>query len=408
MKELLDYSKVEVDAAQWFIDEERQQYVNVDGETLEQMFGEFMEIHSFIGRVQSDLKWNCLFIGWALKDILDRRLYNYVRNKTSYSMHGYTSFYKFVKEVYGIKERTAKRMVAVAREFCQASDTTGVSEERLKTLPVCQLKLAYVNYSYSQLAELMGIEEQYRPRIPVSASVRDIQKVSKLYKSGYVPRALDTYQDDVQEYVKRQKEEKEKKNSEQKRLTFVPAKTVPTLALEKETFEDDERDISTPTEERKVELEAIRSGLSAQLELLKRNYPEWEGFAIRAKYALEEEKPDLLSLPNKNSTLAQGCAAKGKLSLKNEKERKEWLSNYRSWGVWLDVPQVSKRYYRYDFVNGASVVVEENQELFMYATKPTTFTRYAILDKSCPTFCEGRVGGGSGVVTWLTKHVKEI
>ena len=45
--------------------------------------------------------------------------------------------------------------------------------------------------------------------------------------------------------------------------------------------------------------------------------------------------------------------------LPNEKRRKAWLENYRAWGVWLRVPQLGMTYYRYDFGNGDSVIVDE-------------------------------------------------
>lgn len=129
---------------------------------------------------------------------------------------------------------------------------------------------------------------------------------------------------------------------------------------------------------------------------------------MNVTYALEEEKPDEL-ITRKSSKLAAGKAATGKLSLKNSTERKEWLDNYKTWGVWLDVPQVSKRYYRYNFVNGAAVIVEENLEFYNYV-KPhlRTFNRYCIIDEECPEFAEGKVDGLSGVIEWMTKHAKEI
>ena len=45
------------------------------------------------------------------------------------------------------------------------------------------------------------------------------------------------------------------------------------------------------------------------------------------------------------------------VSLTNEKQRKEWLHNYEKWGVWLDVPPLKMKYYRYDFGNGDYCIV---------------------------------------------------
>ena len=45
--------------------------------------------------------------------------------------------------------------------------------------------------------------------------------------------------------------------------------------------------------------------------------------------------------------------------LTNEKQRKEWLHDYQKWGVWMDVPALEMKYYRYDFGNGDYVIVTE-------------------------------------------------
>ena len=43
--------------------------------------------------------------------------------------------------------------------------------------------------------------------------------------------------------------------------------------------------------------------------------------------------------------------------LKNNDQRKEWIENYSSWPVWIDLEQTGERYYRYDFVSGVSFVI---------------------------------------------------
>ncbi len=44
--------------------------------------------------------------------------------------------------------------------------------------------------------------------------------------------------------------------------------------------------------------------------------------------------------------------------LKNNDERKEWLNNYQSFGVWYEDEHIGCTYYKYDFDNGARLVVE--------------------------------------------------
>ena len=43
--------------------------------------------------------------------------------------------------------------------------------------------------------------------------------------------------------------------------------------------------------------------------------------------------------------------------LKNNDQRKEWIDNFETWPIWIDVEQTGERYYRYDFDSGVSFVI---------------------------------------------------
>ena len=45
--------------------------------------------------------------------------------------------------------------------------------------------------------------------------------------------------------------------------------------------------------------------------------------------------------------------------MKNNDQRKEWLRDYKSWGLWYEDKNVGIKYYKYDFANGARLIVEE-------------------------------------------------
>lgn len=45
--------------------------------------------------------------------------------------------------------------------------------------------------------------------------------------------------------------------------------------------------------------------------------------------------------------------------MKNNDQRKEWLRDYKSWGLWYEDKNMGIKYYKYDFVNGARLIVEE-------------------------------------------------
>ena len=45
--------------------------------------------------------------------------------------------------------------------------------------------------------------------------------------------------------------------------------------------------------------------------------------------------------------------------LKNNDQRKEWLSKYKDWGVWYRDEHIDVNYYKYDFADGSRLVVSE-------------------------------------------------
>ena len=44
--------------------------------------------------------------------------------------------------------------------------------------------------------------------------------------------------------------------------------------------------------------------------------------------------------------------------MKNNDQRKAWLRDYKSWGLWYADEHIGARYYKYDFDNGARLIVE--------------------------------------------------
>lgn len=45
--------------------------------------------------------------------------------------------------------------------------------------------------------------------------------------------------------------------------------------------------------------------------------------------------------------------------MRNNDQRKEWLRNYKAWGLWYTDEHIGVRYYKYDFENGACLIAEE-------------------------------------------------
>lgn len=53
-------------------------------------------------------------------------------------------------------------------------------------------------------------------------------------------------------------------------------------------------------------------------------------------------------------------------ALKNNDQRKEWLANYKSWGLWYRDENIDVNYYKYDFIDGSRLVVAEYPQRHSY------------------------------------------
>ena len=45
-------------------------------------------------------------------------------------------------------------------------------------------------------------------------------------------------------------------------------------------------------------------------------------------------------------------------AMRNNNQRKAWLRDYKSWGLWYTDEHIGARYYKYDFENGARLIAE--------------------------------------------------
>ncbi len=122
----------------------------------------------------------------------------------------------------------------------------------------------------------------------------------------------------------------------------------------------------------------------------------------------DEEYDDLIK--NLDSLIKPKDKAKAKLlNMKNEKARRAWLDGFRSWGVWLGVPQVDKTFYRYNFANGCALIIEVGFEYWSFSSNGDAQERvsYSIIDDKHTKFNSKGISY-TDVVAWLTVHAKEI
>lgn len=89
--------------------------------------------------------------------------------------------------------------------------------------------------------------------------------------------------------------------------------------------------------------------------------------------------------------------------MKNNDQRKEWLRAYKNWGLWYEDKNIGVKYYKYDFQNGARLIVEE------YAPDPGEQKSWWV-SRTTETYYMHLVGGpepdrAGGVPKW-TYHTR--
>lgn len=97
------------------------------------------------------------------------------------------------------------------------------------------------------------------------------------------------------------------------------------------------------------------------------------------------------------------CSSDTLPEMKNNDQRKEWLRAYKDWGLWYEDKNIGVKYYKYDFQNGARLIMEE------YAPDPGEQKSWWV-SRTTETYYMHLVGGpepdrAGGVPKW-TYHTR--
>lgn len=112
------------------------------------------------------------------------------------------------------------------------------------------------------------------------------------------------------------------------------------------------------------------------------------------------------------SAVSNGSVAKSScLNLKNKSERENFLSEYKSWGVWLFVPELELTCYKYKFANGAELVVTESHCYDYYGlgtSRRAMLVRYHLKDNDERNFFDLSGIAKTYVLEYMTNNAKEL
>lgn len=150
---------------------------------------------------------------------------------------------------------------------------------------------------------------------------------------------------------------------------------------------------------------------AAYEEYRERQKAEKESDQTSGQENVETDVVNLQDFEKNLSSVSSGPVVKSSLlNFKNKSERENFLSEYKSWGVWLSVPELELTCYKYKFANGDELVVSESY----YWTDPHYYhknkhlqVRYHLLNKERQFFDLSGIAK-TYVLEYMTNKAKEI
>ena len=267
------------------------------------------------------------------------------RNNEYYRDFGFDSLADFADANFGLDKSALSRCLKVYERFslCQNGSHKMFIDDR------------YKDYSYSQLCEMVSMDEGQLEGVKPSMTVKEIRSLKKKPDSPVPELGKVATSQQVEEkhderwFVKQYMEispgesekiaeicRREKSNSD--RAKAVQKELSPYGAYSHGSSDFD------------FSFDRFVKGCDFRIGMEKIHL-KYQQFIIEFM-ALMEDGAILLELPK----------------LKNDTQRKEWLENYKSWGLWYCDENIDVNYYKFDFSDGSRLIVSEYPQREAYWT----------------------------------------
>ena len=316
-----------------------------------------------------------------------------IRDKSLFLEDGYKSIWEFAEDNYGIKRSTASRWMAMNDRFSKNGNTPILSEE-------------YISFGKSQLQEMLYLDDKQMEEVKPDMTAREIRGI----------RTLDPEPEEIEEWISEQVPGQmcvedypellpEEEHSPEKCITgksksgicgaaaycsenysccsecdqdcnsrcgWLDAvcdvaqdeikENIPSDPVQKEDAkpelceeisEKTDLDIAREENEKyKRYLEMAKEGFGSN-DIRIRTYKVLVAALARYIHDLDmamnpPKEPEQPELP----------------IFRNNDQRKEWLRNYKDWGIWYTDEHIGCTYYKYDFENGARLIAEEYESQY--------------------------------------------
>lgn len=236
-------------------------------------------------------------IGWYLKHIQDNELYR---------EDGYANINECAAEQFGYSQSTVSRFIGICKKFSKNHNSPELDEK-------------YSGFDKSQMIEMLPMSSEQLEEVRPEMTVRQIRDIKESGK----PKEKKIYEPEDAEEIN------------------VPGQTsieedFPEYMPDEGTFDsfDTQGENYATSHKDQAERNSDEGNESIENSVVDGAYKEIGTFSQ------EITQPKLPVL-------------------KNIEQRKEWLKNYKDWGLWYRDDNIDVNYYKFDFEDGSRLVVAE-------------------------------------------------
>lgn len=320
---------------------------------------------------------SCVSVGFHLKAIRDRELFRDA---------GYDTLWDYAADQFGISKSSASRYMEINDRFSIGGNTPMLQKE-------------YKDFSKSQLQEMISLSPEQARKVTAKTTVKQIREMKTPKKKVEEPVKV-VEQKEIPGQVFEKAPEESVATSQQKKVpdTEVGSRHCITgkskygscnccgyggVQCCKECSEDCNVRCGWLDEAQEKPQESIRAIVQYDRSTLERMIKDTE-FSLEqmrdywiqnqpltyAKYAMQLQAYKMFMEYNDQAPIVELHEQPELPLLKNNDQRKEWLQNYQSWGLWYEDKNIGCRYYKYDFECGAKLIVAEYDNHSPHAYSP--------------------------------------
>ena len=243
-------------------------------------------------------------IGWYLKHIRDNQLY---------VEDGYANIYECAADQFGYSQSSVSRFINICEKFSKNQNSP-------------ELDTRYAGFDKSQMIEMLPLNSDELAKVTPDMTVSQIRGIKSDRKTKSSESQPEEANIPGQTSI-------EKDFSE-----YMPSSTA------SNTTDSGSKEYATPHNENKNP-----------------DQPEDVSADITDQPNADVEQELLSSLQSGGSSIQPEFPV-----LKNNDQRKEWLANYKAWGLWYTDSNIDVNYYKYDFLDGSRLIVAEHPQRYNY------------------------------------------